>query len=576
MTTNLLSFAANERLDLGELGYLGQDQPTALMSSVLGGFHSKASRDQGLYILHGFGVQAGVGTNSSSPAQNQLLVSPGSGILAWRRDAGTPRFGMMADLDGTDQAAQSVDLTFFPAGQYTIWLRMSFTPSNATDRTFWASGDVGREYAQLTSTRLVATWEVQALSQGSNPGAEWVAIARLTWASPATQGGGGTLSAVQDTRPLYFEGQASATPTFSAGWGAGNDRSSDRGQYGIQDLRTMLAALRQCIEDVKGPGLRRWYEPTMGGLNVGFGPNAPTEGRVALGDASFYLQGRTSATAGHAYLTANVDGGGNATGFDFLTDRSRFQVSGQIVTSWSQYRTVGFGLFAETNLAVSPGRALVEHVVSAPGQLALRIGTRAINNASPAGLDALAYLCAPDQAGNLAQILFGRGDVQGPERVLYQLGKAADNSFIVYDTANASPIMQYFSTSRALSLVAGDYRQYDVNRSMNVMVYSSALNLYNITAAMTLTGLVNVNNLQVNNTLTATNANVTTLVATQPTTAPAYNITGTSAKLAVNRIIIGSSAGRPPVDAPFGTMYYDTNDGKIWFNTQAGGGWREI
>lgn len=88
----------------------------------------------------------------------------------------------------------------------------------------------------------------------------------------------------------------SAPAPYASGWstdgGAGgstaDDRKNDRKAYGVADAQMFTAAIRQCLEDIKGRGLRRWWERDIGGMNIGFDA-APVEDRVAIGDAAFYL-----------------------------------------------------------------------------------------------------------------------------------------------------------------------------------------------------------------------------------------------------------------------------------------------
>ncbi|MCK4858390.1 MAG: hypothetical protein KAT58_10505 [candidate division Zixibacteria bacterium] len=88
----------------------------------------------------------------------------------------------------------------------------------------------------------------------------------------------------------------SAPAPYASGWstdgGAGgstaDDRKNDRKAYGVADAQMFTAAIRQCLEDIKGRGLRRWWERDIGGINVGFDTD-PTENKVAVGDTDFSL-----------------------------------------------------------------------------------------------------------------------------------------------------------------------------------------------------------------------------------------------------------------------------------------------
>jgi hypothetical protein len=479
MATDLLALSANQRLDLSDLQYLSQAQPIGLMADSVGSFTTRASTTAAMYVLHGFGTTPGAGTNSTNPASNQLTVAPGAGILAWRNGGNAPLFGVTTALDGSDQQAQGIDLTNSPSGPYTVFLRLNYTPSSGTDRTFWSAASPGYEYARVEPTRLHATWEIQALATGSNPGSEWLPIASLSWTSPSTQGGSGTLSAFTDIRPLYFEGRSNTSTPFSSPWGGGTDRSAQRGTSGVGDLHTFVDAMRTCLEDIKGPGLSRWYDASIGGMNMGFGPNTPTLGRLALGGSSFFLQGPTSATAGHAYLVSAGAQPSAYTGLDFAPDRTRFLQAGNNLLALSTYGTMGFGNLAETDIFGSPGRSLVEMVTSASGQSALRLGARAYNGQVPVGLSTFLSIVAPDQANNVAQVLFATGGVQGPERLLYAMGKMNDNTFVIYDSVATSPIFGYDNVSRNLQFTGSAFNFYDVFAGRYAITYASTIRTTN-------------------------------------------------------------------------------------------------
>lgn len=66
------------------------------------------------------------------------------------------------------------------------------------------------------------------------------------------------------------------------------DRRVDRSTYGAKDLQRFTAAVRQNLEDIKGRGLRRWWDRDIGGMNIGFDAD-PVEDRLAVGDTEFHL-----------------------------------------------------------------------------------------------------------------------------------------------------------------------------------------------------------------------------------------------------------------------------------------------
>lgn len=449
-----------------------------MQADLLGTFASDAQATAKMSVLHGFAVRAGVATGSQSPAQNQLSVTPGAAILSWRRGTEQPTFGVLAAMDGISVQPQGIDLTTYPSGTYRVWLRMTYTPSGSSNRTFWNAASPGFEYAQLAQTRLSAAWEVQALAQSGNPGADWLPIAKVTWTAPATAGGAGTLSALVDLRPLYFEGRPDAATPYSNTWGTSNDRSADRSTYGVGNLQRFVEAMTTCLEDIKGPGLQRWWDPGIGGINVGFVPNTPKLGRVAVGSAGTYLQGRTAAAPSAAYLVGSQDTG--ATGFDgfvFGSDRQQWVCKSTYpspVVTVSQFGTVGFGMLAGTDLFASPGRSLVEIVVTTQGRAGLRIGARALNGAVPCNIDPVMYLVAPDQTGNAAQVLFSVGGVQGPEKLLFGVGKNETNDFILGDRVNSREFLKYKTADQSLQLFSVDFRAVDGGNSQPWLTYFSS------------------------------------------------------------------------------------------------------
>lgn len=549
--------------------HLAQTQALGLSADVLGSFASRASSTASKYILHGFTTVSGIAAANANPAQNQLQIAPGTGLLAYRQGAGSPLYGVMAALDGTDQSAQGLDMTYQPTGPYQVFLRLNYADGAQTDRSFWSPAGSGYEFAQLTPSRKVATWEVQVLATGSNPGAEWLAIASLQWTAPATQGGVGTIASLQDLRPLYFEGNPAASVPYSASWGAGaNDRNADRSTYGIGDLKTFVDAVKACLEDIKGPGLARWWAPGVAGINVGFTPNTPSPSRVALGDSSFYLQGRTAGSAGHAYLTTQTDGNGRRTGWDFATDRTRYLLFDNPVMTYSGFGTVGFGQLAEVDIMANPGRSLVEMVVTTTNQSALRLGARAINGATPVGLDVNLNIVAPDQTGNMARVLFSRGGVQGTEAQLYWLGKGADNGFVINDIAGNSNFFSFQPASKTIGFAGGPMVFNDIVNTVTAFSYSTATRVMTFSggvSASTLnaTGLISGNN------VTAPNGNITTLgtanlTAQATVNSPQYNLSGTTFAVPGRfQIPTGASA---PANPTAGAMFCRTGNANNLFN----------
>ena len=66
------------------------------------------------------------------------------------------------------------------------------------------------------------------------------------------------------------------------------DRGTNRETDGVHDLQRFTASVRQCLEDLKGRGLRRWWDREIAGMNVGFDAD-PSEDILAVGDVGFRM-----------------------------------------------------------------------------------------------------------------------------------------------------------------------------------------------------------------------------------------------------------------------------------------------
>lgn len=262
MAVDQLRVEAQERVDLQDFQTLA-DNPVRQAAHLPDAFITNPSGGRS-FVIDGFAI--------SNPSAKQLQVTKGRAILP-RREGGQILYGMVT-TEG--DATRIVDMTSFAAGTYGIYIRFEFIDGDQNSRIKWnATGD-GFEYSETIATRRKANWQLRV--EASNPGAEWLQIGTVSQAAMT----------IVDMRPLYFEGQPDLS--YAEAWGTGNDRNADRATYGIKDLQTFTRAMRQCLEDIKGVGLRQWYEADVGGMNVGF-IASPVEGRVALEDANFYLQG---------------------------------------------------------------------------------------------------------------------------------------------------------------------------------------------------------------------------------------------------------------------------------------------
>ncbi len=292
---DLLNVAGDEGLDLGDLTYATNAVPTGLLNELTGNF-----------LLQPGTASIVTGLRPSGSGQGPVQVGdngvPNVAFLGQRQD-GIVTQGVFT-LSGP--AVQQVSVSSLPANTYGIFVRFNRLPGQTQSRKFWAKAAPGREYSQLQSTRLVATWEARV--EVSAPSSEWVKIGQVVVTSAGT-GQGSTIS-VTDQRLLYFEGPVAGG--YAPSWGSAADRSNDRTAANTSNLQRQLDALRQCILDIKGRGLATWYQPNISGLQVGTGyqlSSSPTANTVAVGDDGFALSLRqASAPSGTLQPTILLDG----------------------------------------------------------------------------------------------------------------------------------------------------------------------------------------------------------------------------------------------------------------------------
>lgn len=262
-----LRVESNERLDLQDFEHIAGDAILTGFEQILGEVFTSPVKER-KWILDGFAM--------TNPSGNQVRVDLGRAILGQRRD-GAIRYGVMAS---EGDAAKIQDIASYIPGTYGIFVRFEEVPEAIESRIFWNPAGDGQEYTQTIPTRYVPNWSI-AIEVGS-PGAEWLKIGEVDQASMV----------ITDQRDFYFEG--SFDGSYESGWstdggGSADDRDPDRTIYGVKDLQTFTAATRQCLEDIKGRGLRRWYERDIGGMNVGFDAD-PVEGRLAVANEYLYLE----------------------------------------------------------------------------------------------------------------------------------------------------------------------------------------------------------------------------------------------------------------------------------------------
>lgn len=293
MATDLLRLETNERVDLEDFQYAVDGSIQNSLRQIGTKFWTDPAKTQ-QFIINGFTI--------SNTVAEQLTVTLGRAILG-QRDNGQLFQGSLAS---EGEASRTIDCATLADGTYGIYIRFEYIDGESSSRAFWDPQGSGSEFAQTIQTRRVANWSMRL--ELNNPGGEWYKIGEVDVS-------GAAISSITDQRDFYFEGPVDNS--YQSGWssdggGIANDRNSNRAVYGVQDLQTFTGAMRQCLEDLKGRGLRRWWERDIGGMNIGFDAD-PVEGQLAVGDADFYSE--LSGSSANLWFERSDDSG-------FLFDRT--------------------------------------------------------------------------------------------------------------------------------------------------------------------------------------------------------------------------------------------------------------
>lgn len=269
---DLLKTSSNERIDIGDFNYVAVDSASDQVNELTHNFlvnPNGADR----FILSGFAM--------TNPSGNQVRVNQGTAIIHQRRD------GQIVEsvLSTTGDTYKIIDISTYPSNTYNIYIRFEHVQGDEQGRIFWNPSGTGSEYTQTVPTRYLANWSVRI--ESSSPGQEWYRIGQVVMPSMS----------ITDLRDFYFEG--SINDSYESGWsteggGSSTDRNSNRAIYGIIDLHTFVSATKQSIEDIRGRGLRSWYEKGIGGMNIGFDDD-PVEGALYINNTGF---GLTSSSTG--------------------------------------------------------------------------------------------------------------------------------------------------------------------------------------------------------------------------------------------------------------------------------------
>ena len=302
MGSDLLNVSANQRVDLVDFEFLADEglqanvrEPNANLMTNPGGLRK--------WILEGFAM--------SNPAGEQLQVTKGRGLLGSREGAQV-HYGMLT-VEG--DTSKTIDMgVLSDDANWGVYIRFEYNDGDSASRIFWNPAGTGSELSQSVPTRRLANWSLRV--ELSNPGSEWLKIGTV-------DNTGGTL-VITDERPFFFEGVPD--DSYQSGWsteggGVANDRNADRALYGVHDFQSFTAAMRQCVEDIRGRGLRRWWEKGIGGLNVGFDTD-PTEGEINLVDTNFKMW-NTGTSVGF-----DVEGSTNSFWYDRSANEFYWEIAG--------------------------------------------------------------------------------------------------------------------------------------------------------------------------------------------------------------------------------------------------------
>ena len=249
----------NERIERGDYEFAIDETPRAVGRMVPDQFLANPAGER-LWILGGFGL--------TNPSAKQLRCDRGSAILS-QKEKGQTITGILT-FEGDTQ--KILDLAAFANGTYGVFIRYELQDGEFQNRIFWNPGSPGEEFTQSMATRRVANWGYTVATTA--PSAEWFKIGEVVVSASPTL-------AVTGQRKFYFEGSevayggliadgkdntgASAPGTYRT-WGAGtNDRNANRALYGVRDLQTFSAAVREQMADIIGTGAG-WYTAIPEGL----------------------------------------------------------------------------------------------------------------------------------------------------------------------------------------------------------------------------------------------------------------------------------------------------------------------
>ena len=244
---DIVKFHPNERVGLpdfepatGKLQLLDGIRENRVLQLPAG--RTTGTANTGMRVFGGF--------VATIPTSTTVQLTSGTGILSWL-DRSTLHHGIAVG----DQAPSSYTLDFSTAspGTYAIYARFVYSDGSQENRVFWNPAAVPPgEAVTNVATRQTATWEATYQDAALSPpgSGEWIKL----W--EATVIAGPSVSALDDFRHLYFEGDVNFGNYTAAEWGDGaNDRAVDRGTYPITDWHMFVQMVRRQLRDILYPDI---------------------------------------------------------------------------------------------------------------------------------------------------------------------------------------------------------------------------------------------------------------------------------------------------------------------------------
>ena len=208
------------------------------------------------FIIQGFALDNASATTARVRRDNG--AQRGAAVLSFRENGVIKHGAVFAD----GEAQRVIDVSALADGTYGGWIRFEFQDAEFQNRVFW-NPSTKTEFTQNVPTKRVANWSFRLAI--ASPGAEWFSLGTVDVT-------GGSITGLSQERDFYFEG--AEDNNFLSTWGGGSDRSDDRFDQGVFDLRTAMQAIFKKLEEIQtgtntvlGPNLRWWKTPAHGSLD---------------------------------------------------------------------------------------------------------------------------------------------------------------------------------------------------------------------------------------------------------------------------------------------------------------------